>query len=125
MIRDYMLVSPSLDGILSHDTLSYEGIERPVEIIRALDGPARRKVARMSGGDDKKESDDRKGDDVSVSPLTEVEHEVLEKYFHDLYGVFMKKLSQFVIAPDAQANDIVQLQAMLQEMIKVKSLKGR
>ena len=115
MLRDYMLVSPSLDGILSHETLSYEGIERPIEIIRALDGPAKRKVGKIGEGKD----------DVIVSPLTEAEHEVLEKYFHDLYGVFMKKLSQFVIAPDAQPNDIVQLQAMLQEMIKVKGLKGR
>jgi len=120
-----MLVSPSLDGVLSHDELSYEGIKRPVEIIRALDGPGKRVSLKKKNDNEDGKDGGINDEEVVISPLTEAEHEVLEKYFHDLYGVFMKKLSQFVITPDAQANDIVQLQAMLQELIKVKGLKGK
>ncbi len=115
MIRDYMIVSPSLDGILSHDSLTYEGLKRPLEVLRALDGPASK--GRL------KDSKQNVSEGVAAdSPITEAEHKVLEQYFHDLYGVFMKKLSQFAIVPEAQAADVLQLQAMLQEMIKVKKL---
>ena len=40
MIRDYRLVSPSLDGVLNDATLSYEGLKRPMELLRFLDGPS-------------------------------------------------------------------------------------
>lgn len=50
---------------------------------------------------------------------------MLEEYFHDLYGVFMKRLSHFIVEPIACDGDAVKLQAMLQEMIKVKGLMGR
>ena len=50
---------------------------------------------------------------------------MLEDYFHDLYGVFMKRLSHFIVEPVACDGDGVKLQAMLQEMIKVKGLMGR
>jgi hypothetical protein len=99
-MRDYMLVSPSLDGVLRHEPLVYGGINRPIEILRVFDSPA--------------------SEEGKVP--TEKEHEVLEQYFHDLYGVFMKKLSHLVVETDLAAIDTVKLQAMLQEMIKVKML---
>lgn len=108
MIRDYMLVSPSLDGILSHSSMSYEGLKRPVEILRVLDGP-------VSKGN-------RKEGAVKEEPLSMVEQKVLSGYLHDLYGVFMKSLSQFAIDPYVRAEEVVKLQAMLQEIIKVKKL---
>ena len=37
MLRDYMLVSPSLDGILNHDSIVYEGVKRPNKVMRAFD----------------------------------------------------------------------------------------
>ncbi len=105
MIRDYQIVSPSLDGVISHDLLSYEGIVRPNEILRVLDGPS-------SKGNGKK------------APRTEEERRVLEAYFNDLYGVFMKKLSLFVTEPDIPHDEAIKLQALLQEMIKVRGLLG-
>lgn len=100
MLRDYTVVSPSLDGVLTHEELLYEGVHRPVEVLRALDSPA----------------NDRK---QSAPPY---EHKILEQYFYDLYGVFMKKLSSFVLDHSISDNETVKLQAMLQEMVKIKRL---
>ena len=99
-MRDYMLVSPSLDGVLRHDSVAYEGLNRPSDVLRVFDSPA---------------------SELGKVP-TEDEHKVLEQYFHDLYGVFMKKLSHLIVETDIDAVDTVKLQAMLQEMIKVKKL---
>ncbi len=85
----------------------YEGLKRPVEVLRVLDGPS----TRGSGGHKK--------------PPTEEQIKVLEEYFNDIYGVFMKKLSHFVVAATSKADDLVKLQALFQEMIKIKGLIGR
>ena len=102
-----MLVSPSLDGVLSHDSVIYEGLKRPIEVLRVLDGPSAR------GHDGR--SHPRK-------PPTEEQLKVLEGYFNDIYGVFMKKLSHFVVSADNKADEVVKLQALFQEMIKIKGL---
>ena len=108
MFRNYQIVSPSLEGVLCHESLVYERIKRPVELLRVLDGPRSRGPADapsyFADGNDRR---------------------MLEEYFHDLYGVFMKRLSHFIVEPIACDGDAVKLQAMLQEMIKVKGLMGR
>ena len=88
---------------MSHESLSYEGIRRPAEVLRALEGPAAEEARSRKPHHDK----------------------LLEQYFYDLYGVFMKKLSAFILEPTISVYETVQLQAMLQEMIKVKKLIGR
>ena len=98
-----MVVSPSLDGVLRHDSVIYEGLKRPAEVMRVLDGPSSRGVKR---------------------PPTEEQIKVLEEYFNDIYGVFMKKLSEFVVAASSKADEIVKLQALFQEMIKIKGMIG-
>lgn len=103
MTKDYAFVSPSLEGVLSHDLLSYEGIRRPEEILRALDGPAADSRGRREPHQD----------------------QILERYFYDLYGVFMKKLSAFALDASPGEPESVRLQAMLQEMIKIKKLIAR
>ncbi len=100
-MRDYQIISPSLEGVLSHSSVMYEGINCPVEILRVLDGPASRGVPRKN---------------------TEHEQKVLQQYFQDLYEVFQKKLSYFVVETESSHSDTLKLQAMLQEMIKVKRL---
>jgi len=95
-----MLVSPSLDGVLRHEPLVYGGINRPSDVLRVFDSPS---------------------SEPGKVP-TQNEHEVLEQYFHDLYGIFMKRLSHLIVETDLDAVDTVKLQAMLQEMIKVKKL---
>ena len=105
-----MLVSPSLDGVLSHDSVAYEGVRRPVDVLRVLDGPARR-------------GPNAKGI-IGARPLTQDEREVLDNYFHDIHGVFMKKLAAFVMAASVKPDESLKLQALFQEMIKIKGMMG-
>jgi hypothetical protein len=114
MLRDYEIVSPSLEGVLNHEVLAYEGLSRPTEIFRIMDGPATRGKKK-----DGLEGENSEGKDGKV------DFQTLEKYFYDLYGVFMKKLSYFVVDSNIPKEDQVTLQAMLQEMIKVKNLISR
>ncbi len=107
MLRDYQIVSPSLEGVLNDASLSYEGLKRPLELLRVLDGPSSKGPKRASPGTHENDAHNKK---------------VLEQYFHDLYGVFMKKLSYFVVTDETTVTEGVTLQAMLQEMIKVKGL---
>ncbi len=108
-MRDYQIASPSLEGVLNHDSLLYEGLIRPLEILRVLDGPAAK---------------GRPKNDEKIKCAKE-EQKVLERYFQDLYSIFMKKLSHFVVDPFVASDETVKLQAMLQEMIKIKGLMSR
>jgi len=107
MIRDYQIASPSLEGVLSEGNLVYEGISRPSEILRVLDGPS---------------SKGNSGSAAKGQKKTEAERKILEDYFHDLYGVFMKKLSHFIVEAEVSSENGVKLLALLQEMIKIKKL---
>ncbi len=109
MFKDYQIISPSLEGVLNHESITYEGIRRPLELLRVLDGPATR--GRKQGSKNVHNTDKN--------------NKILEEYFNDLHDVFMKKFSSFVLESETSPNDTVKLQAMLQEMIKVKTLKGR
>ncbi|MFA6459181.1 MAG: hypothetical protein WCV79_02160 [Candidatus Paceibacterota bacterium] len=101
MTRDYGLTSPSLNGILSHDSITYGGLKRPIIVNRIFDMP--------SGG--------------SSIDLKQAENKrVIEEYFGDLYGVLMKKLSHFYLESNPTEEDSVRLTAMLHELIKVKKL---
>jgi hypothetical protein len=90
-----------LDGILCHESIVYEGITRPSEIIRAFDKPASQKIHDLDDPENCK---------------------ILQDYFNDLYGLFMRKLSQFIAEPGTGTDNELKLQAMLQELIKVKKL---
>jgi len=110
-MRDYQIISPSLEGVLNHSSLLYEGVSRPLELLRVLDGPA----SKGTNKDDPTRLDKKMNDE---------EKKVLGQYFQDLYGMFMKKLSFFVVETYSNSDELVKLQAMLQEMIKVKRLIG-
>lgn len=66
---------------------------------------------------------DRRG--ASQVDLDPSEQQTLEGYFNDLYVVFMKKLSCFVTATDPDQDEGLKLQALLQEMVKVKRMCAR
>lgn len=100
-MRDYQIISPSLEGILSHHSIVYEGINRPVEVLRALDGPAKR---------------------LHGQAYTEKEQKILHEYFQDIHGVFMKKFSDFVLDAELNPEYVLKLQALLHELIKIKKL---
>lgn len=101
MNRDYTLTSPSLYGVLKHETVVYEGLKRPVEIAQIFDRPSGSRYVKISDP---------------------AKHKIIVEYFHDLYGIFMKKLSHFVVELEADPDESLKLQAMLQELIKVKKL---
>lgn len=112
MNRDYRIVSPCLDGVLCHESVVYDGLKRPPEIARIFDRPSQNSNAAGSA--------------ASPIDLTDVERRKrIEEYFHDLYGILMKKLSQFAVESDPPEEDSVKLIAMLQELVKVKRLLGR
>jgi hypothetical protein len=101
---DYNFVSPSLEGVLTGSSITYEGISRPVDVFRIMDSPSGK--GRKQG-------------------VTEAEIKLMAQYFHDLYGVFLKKLSHFALETGYTAEDSLKLQAMLQEMVKVKKLLSK
>ena len=90
---DYSFVVPSLDGLLSDDALYFEGVLRPAEYYILRDAPS-----------------------TARDPL------VLERYWNDLYNLFLRKLSSFASESTVTEEETVKLQALLQELIKVKEL---
>jgi len=100
-MKEYKVTSPSLDGLLAHESILYGGINRPTKILRIYDSPANTSLEYSGNENDKME---------------------LERYFADLYGVFMKKFSHFVVDRDIYEDDTLTLLAMLQEMVKVKKI---
>ena len=100
-MHNYQIVSPSLDGVLRHESLIYEGIKFPAELLKILDG---------SNKNSREE------------PKDQNEIKVIEEYFNDLYGVFIKKFSHFFVESEPVSADTLKLQAMLQEMIKLKKM---
>lgn len=96
-MSNYTITSPSIDALLTDDALLYEGIKRPL-IAYAV-----------------RES--------MLSTLESREHIViLEKYFNDIYNLFLKKLAAFSGDDTVSSESATKLQALLQEMIKVKGL---
>ncbi len=93
-MKTYTIISPSLDGVLSDDHLFFEGVNRPSAIYAIRDHGI------ISDGD------------ISV----------LEKYFNDIYNLFLRKLSNFAIFEITNDEDTMKMQALLQELIKVKKL---
>ena len=91
--KDYSLVSPCLDGLLSDDALYFEGVSRPAAYYALRDAPA-------GAGD----------------PI------VLERYWNDVYNLFLRKISSFAAGDCAPEEESIKLQALLQELIKVKEL---
>ncbi len=93
-MKTYSIISPSVDGVLSDDNLYFEGVSRPPAIYAIRD----------------QESD------------VDDHLEVLVKYFHDVYNLFLRKLSAFAMFESANDEEIIKMQALLQELIKVKKL---
>ena len=82
-----------MDGVISNDYLYYENTHRPIELPLVKEG----------------------------NIASEKDISVLEKYFNDIYNLFLRKLSVFA-GEDESDEEILKLQALLQELIKVKKL---
>jgi hypothetical protein len=94
-------VSPSLDGVLNHDSLTYEGIKRPIQVRQILDSPSRHL--------------DERG-------FNEEELLSLLSYVDDLYKIFSKKLSEFIMSGQYKPEEVLKLQAMFQEILKMRKI---
>jgi len=90
----YNIISPSIQGLLSDDYLYFEGINRPNRILLLSDNGKVR------------------NDEIGI----------LEEYFNDVYNLFLRKISVFASLNNTNAEDTTKLQALLQELIKVKRL---
>lgn len=93
-MKTYNIISPSIDGLLSDDHLYFEGLKRPSAVYVVRDGQ---------------------------SPILD-NIDILEKYFNDIYNLFLRKLSSFAMFENTDDEDSTKLQALLQELIKVKKL---
>ncbi len=93
-MKTYTISSPSIEGILSDDYLYFEGVSRPVDVYTVRD--------------------------YGLSQQSSIE--VLEKYFNDIYNLFLRKLSSFSMFDYVGDDEATKMQALLQELIKVKKL---
>jgi hypothetical protein len=93
-MKNYIINSPSLDGIISDDLLYFEGFRRPNTIFTVRDGAI------------------PTADDIDL----------LEKYFNDIYNLFLRKLSAFAMFENTDEEETMKMQALLQELIKVKKM---
>src|SRR3989344_2322451 len=93
-METYSIISPSLEGVLSDDYLYFEGTGRPEALFVIRDGGT------------------PSGENILI----------LERYFNDIYNLFLRKLANFSSTEPTEAQDSLKLQALLQELIKVKSL---
>ena len=93
-MKTYTITSPYIDGILSDDQLYFEGVSRPNEIYTIRDG--------------------------GIDHNTNID--ILEKYFNDLYNLFLRKLSSFAMFEKSEDEEVIKMQALLQELVKVKKM---
>lgn len=93
-MKTYNITQPSIDGILSDDLLYFEGVNRPSELYTIRD----------------------------QGYVSEDKVDVLEKYFNDLYNLFLRKLSSFAMFEHTNEEEAMKMQALLQELIKVKKI---
>ena len=94
-MKTYSINIPTIDGILSDDFIYFEGINRPNDIFILKD-----------------ENNDTKNRNIDL----------LEKYFNDIYNLFLRKLSAFAMFESTNNEETIKMQALLQELIKVKNI---
>ena len=97
-MHQYTYHPPTLTGVLSDDYLYFEGTPRPQAFFTLRDG-----------------------EDVGSSRRQETLAE-LEHYWNDIYNLFLRKLTSFAGTVPVSDEDALKLQALLQELIKVKNL---
>ena len=47
---------------------------------------------------------------------------ILERYFSDVYSMFLNKLTYFAMGTNTKEEDVVRLRALLEELVKVRKL---
>ncbi len=83
---------------MSDDYLYFEGYARPASLFTLHDKSKDEKISKK--------------EDIVI----------LDKYFNDLYNLFLRKLTTFAGNNPTSDEESVKLQALLQELIKVRNL---
>jgi hypothetical protein len=91
-MKTYPLTSTLL-GVLTDDYLYFEGTARPQAFYTIEDGK-----------------------------LSPTETRELEQYWNDIYNLFLRKLTLFAGSIPMSEEETLKLQALLQELIKIKNL---
>ncbi len=97
-MKTYTLTT-TLTGVLSDDCLYFEGTVRP-QTLRMLFDKAGEQSQRLSR--------------EMISEL--------EGYWNDLYNLFLRKVTYFAGSSEVGDEEAIKLQALLQELIKVRKL---
>lgn len=92
-MENYTIRQPQINGILSDDYLHFEGIFRPTQVFMIRD-------TEIDGNS----------------------REVMEKYFNDIYNLFLRKISIFSSFEHSSDEEMIKIQALLQELVKVKKI---
>lgn len=92
-MENYTIKQPLINGILSDDYLHFEGVYRPTQVFMIRD-----------------------------AEIDENSREVLEKYFNDIYNLFLRKISIFSSFEHSTDEEMIKIQALLQELVKVKKI---
>ncbi len=97
-MKTYSLTT-TLTGVLSDDYLYFEGTARP-QVVRLLF-----------------DNEERPSENLSKEMRLE-----LEGYWNDVYNLFLRKLTYCASSAELKDEEAVKLQALLQELIKVRKL---
>ncbi len=92
-MQNYIIKPPQISGVLSDDYLYFEGVFRPTELLV-----------------------------VNDAGIGDNSREVLEKYFNDIYNLFLRKMSIFSSFEHSTDEEMIKIQALLQELVKVKKI---
>ncbi len=92
-MKEYSITSPSVSAIISDDYLYFEGIKKPSLLFSLRDH----------------------GESVG-------DPSIMDRYWNDLYNLFLRKLTQFACSQGVNNEESIKLQALLQELVKVKDL---
>lgn len=59
--------------------------------------------------------------DTPASQRTEKEKLLLERHFNDLYAVFLHKLTEFALQPNASKEEVSRLRIFFDELLKARA----
>lgn len=63
--------------------------------------------------------------DTPASQRTEKEKLLLERHFNDLYAVFLHKLTEFALQPNASMEEVAKLRKFFDELLKARTALGK
>jgi hypothetical protein len=63
--------------------------------------------------------------DTPAAQRTEKQKLLLERHFNDLYAVFLHKLTEFALKPNASKEEVSRLRIFFDELLKARAALGK